>query len=102
MLEQLKKEQAEELEKVQRHLEAAEQGLRELEDNLRVLQKASTTCDSDIMTEVRAHQENNTRMQITVSLFTRLIFFLTRLFSIHPSLAAAAEVRVHSTGGTDR
>lgn len=61
MLEQLKKEQADELEKVQRHLEVAEQGLRGLEDNLRVLQKASAAADSEIMTEVRAHQVNNTR-----------------------------------------
>lgn len=61
LLEQLKKEHAEELEKVQRHLEAAEQGLRELEDNLRVLQKASAAADSEIVTEVRAHQVNSTR-----------------------------------------
>lgn len=61
MLEQLKKEQAEELEKAQRHLEAAQQGLRQMEDNLRVLQEAGAAADSQILTEVRAHQENNTR-----------------------------------------
>lgn len=72
MLEQLKKEQAEELEKVQRHLEAAELGLRELENNLRVLQKASTAADSEIMTEVRAHQENNTRLNLNTD--NRLIY----------------------------
>lgn len=60
MLEQLEKEQAEELEKVQRHLEAAEQALRELGDNLRVLQKASSAADGEMMTEVRARQENRT------------------------------------------
>lgn len=51
-LERLKKEQVEELEKVQRHLEAAELGQRELEENLRVLQQASTAADSVIVTEV--------------------------------------------------
>lgn len=50
--ERLKKEQVEELEKVQRHLEAAELGQRELEENLRVLQQASTAADSVIVTEV--------------------------------------------------
>lgn len=60
LLEQLKKEQAEELGKVQRHLEAAEQGVTALEENLRVLQKASAAADSELMAEVRAHQENNT------------------------------------------
>lgn len=52
LLERLKKEQVEELEKVQRHLEAAELGQRELEENLRVLQEASTAADSVIVTEV--------------------------------------------------
>lgn len=52
LLERLKKEQVEELEKVQRHLEAAELGQRELEENLRVLQQACTAADSVIVTEV--------------------------------------------------
>lgn len=52
LLERLKKEQVEELEKVQRHLEAAELGQRELEENLRVLEQASTAADSVIVTEV--------------------------------------------------
>lgn len=52
LLERLKKEQVEELEKVQRHVEAAELGQRELEENLRVLQQASTAADSMIVTEV--------------------------------------------------
>lgn len=52
LLERLKKEQVEELEKVQRHLEAAELGQQELEENLRVLQQASTAADSVIVTEV--------------------------------------------------
>lgn len=60
LLQRLKKEQVEELEKVQRHLEAAELGQRELEDNLRVLQQASAAADSVIVTEVRAHQALNT------------------------------------------
>lgn len=55
MLERLKKEQVEELEKVQRHLEAAELGQRELEDNLRVLQQASAAADSVVVTEVTRH-----------------------------------------------
>lgn len=72
LLEQLKREQAEELEKVQRHRDAAELGLRELENNLRILQKARTAADSEIMTEVRAHRENNTRLNLNTE--NRLIY----------------------------
>lgn len=53
MLEQLRKEQQEELEKVQRHLEAAEMAVRELEENLRVLQKANAATENVVLTEVR-------------------------------------------------
>lgn len=73
LLEQLKKEQMEELEKVQRHLDAAEQGLGELEDNLRVLQKANTEAGSEIIPEVRAHQEDHTR-RLNLNTENRFIF----------------------------
>lgn len=63
LLERLKKEQVEELEKVQRHLEAAELGQRELEENLRVLQQASTAAESVIVTEVA--RRISIRIQIT-------------------------------------
>ncbi|XP_029297245.1 tripartite motif containing 105 isoform X2 [Cottoperca gobio] len=51
-LEQLRREQEEELEKVQRHLEVMELAVRELEDNMRVLQQASTDTDNIILTEL--------------------------------------------------
>lgn len=54
LLEQLRKEQAEELEKVQRHLEAAELAKREVEENIRVLQKASDAAENTLLTEVKA------------------------------------------------
>ncbi|KAF7227961.1 transcript variant X2 [Nothobranchius furzeri] len=41
MLEQLRREQEEELQKVQRHLEASELSVRELENNIRLLQQAN-------------------------------------------------------------
>ncbi|XP_076594436.1 tripartite motif containing 105 isoform X2 [Chaetodon auriga] len=53
VLEQLRREQEEELEKVQRHLEAVELAVRELEDNLRALQQASTATECVVLTEVR-------------------------------------------------
>uniref|UniRef100_A0A1A7YZF7 Tripartite motif containing 105 n=1 Tax=Iconisemion striatum TaxID=60296 RepID=A0A1A7YZF7_9TELE len=43
MLEQLRREQEEELQKVQRYLEASELSLRELENNIRLLQQANGT-----------------------------------------------------------
>lgn len=54
VLEQLRREQEEELEKVQRHLEAVELAVRELEDNLRVLKQASAATESVVLTEVRS------------------------------------------------
>lgn len=53
MLEQLRREQEEELEKVQRHLEAVELAVRELEDNMRALRQASAATQSVVLTEVR-------------------------------------------------
>lgn len=53
MLEQLRREQEEELEKVQRHLEAVKLAVRELEDNMRVLKQASANTESVVLTEVR-------------------------------------------------
>ena len=79
LLGQLAKEQAEELEKVQRHLEAAQQGLREQEENLRVLQKVSTAGDTQIMIEVRAHQENNPPRQ-NLNTDNSLIYIPDRFF----------------------
>ncbi|XP_070819588.1 tripartite motif containing 105 isoform X1 [Chaetodon trifascialis] len=52
VLEQLRREQEEELEKVQRHLEAVELAVRELEDNLRVLKQASAATESVVLTEL--------------------------------------------------
>lgn len=54
MLEQLRKEQEEELEKVQHHLEAAELAMRDLEDNMRALQQASADTENVVLTEVRS------------------------------------------------
>ncbi|XP_074530265.1 tripartite motif containing 105 [Halichoeres trimaculatus] len=52
MLEQLRREQEEELEKVQHHLEAIEVALRELEENMRVLQQASADTENVVVTEL--------------------------------------------------
>ncbi|XP_061582194.1 tripartite motif containing 105 [Cololabis saira] len=52
MLEQLRREREEELEKVRRHLEASELAVRELEDNMRVLQQFSTAMDSIMPAEL--------------------------------------------------
>lgn len=49
MLEQLRREQEEELEKVQRHLEASELAVCEVENNIQLLQQAKVT-----LTEVEA------------------------------------------------
>lgn len=54
VLELLRKEQEEELEKVQRHLEAAELAMRALEANMRALQQSSDATDCVSLTEVRA------------------------------------------------
>ncbi|XP_069553060.1 tripartite motif containing 105 [Brachyistius frenatus] len=50
LLEQLKREQEEELEKVQRHLEASELAVRQLEDNMRALGSAAP--DNIILTKL--------------------------------------------------
>ncbi|TKS72525.1 Zinc-binding protein A33 [Collichthys lucidus] len=52
MLEQLRREQEEELEKVQRHLEAVKLAVRELEDNMRALKQASANTESVVLTEL--------------------------------------------------
>ncbi|XP_041653555.1 tripartite motif containing 105 isoform X2 [Cheilinus undulatus] len=52
VLEQLRREQEEELEKVQHHLEAIELALRELEENMRVLQQASADTENVVVTEL--------------------------------------------------
>lgn len=49
LLEQLRREQEEELEKVQRHLEALELAERELDNNIQMLQQAKVT-----LTEVKS------------------------------------------------
>lgn len=56
MLEQLRREQEEELDKLQRHLEASELAVSELEANMRVLQQFSTSMDV-MQTEVSAYQQ---------------------------------------------
>lgn len=58
LLEQLRVEQEEELEKVQHHLEAVEVAVRDLEDNMRVLQKAAAVAQSAVLTEVRQGRED--------------------------------------------
>uniref|UniRef100_UPI0037E8C943 tripartite motif containing 105 n=1 Tax=Semicossyphus pulcher TaxID=241346 RepID=UPI0037E8C943 len=52
VLEQLRREQEEELGKVQHHLEAIELALRELEENMRMLQQASADTESVVVTEL--------------------------------------------------
>ncbi|XP_035506683.2 tripartite motif containing 105 [Scophthalmus maximus] len=52
MLEQLRREQEEELDKVQRHLEATKRAVRELEENMGVLQQASAATDNIVLTEL--------------------------------------------------
>ncbi|XP_028271529.1 tripartite motif containing 105 [Parambassis ranga] len=52
MLEQLRREEEEELGKVQRHLEAMDVAVKELEDNIRVLQQASAGTENMVLTEL--------------------------------------------------
>lgn len=52
VLEQLRREQEEELEKVQRHLEVVKLAVRELEENIRTLQQASTDTENIVLTEL--------------------------------------------------
>ena len=58
MLEQLRREQEDELEKIQRHREAVKLAVRELEENMRVLQQASASTENMVLTEVRAKSLN--------------------------------------------
>lgn len=53
-LEQLRREQEEELVKVQHHLEVTEQAAKELEDNIKALQEASTATQDIVLTELPA------------------------------------------------
>lgn len=46
MLEQVTREQEEQLEKVQRHLEASESAITDLEENMQVLQQFSSAMDN--------------------------------------------------------
>ncbi|XP_030252628.1 tripartite motif containing 105 [Sparus aurata] len=52
MLEQLKREQEEELEKVQHHLDAVELAVKGLEDNIRTLRQASATTENTVLSEL--------------------------------------------------
>ncbi|XP_045887535.1 tripartite motif containing 105 [Micropterus dolomieu] len=52
VLEQLMREQEEELEKVQRHLEATEVAVRELEENTRALRQASAAAENGVLAEL--------------------------------------------------
>ncbi|XP_058505212.1 tripartite motif containing 105 [Solea solea] len=56
MLEQLRREQEEELEKVQHHLEAFKLAMREVEENMRVLEEASATTENMVLTELPQRQ----------------------------------------------
>lgn len=64
-LEQLRREQEEELVKVQHHLEVTEQAAKELEDNIKALQEASTATQDIVLTEVGI--ENNVTLFILLS-----------------------------------
>lgn len=63
VLEQLRREQEEELERVQRHLEATELAVRELEENMRALQQASADTENVVLTEVRSLGQINNENQ---------------------------------------
>ncbi|KAL3972794.1 tetraspanin-8 [Sarotherodon galilaeus] len=53
-LEQLRREQEEELVKVQHHLEVTERAVKELEDNIKALQEASAATQDIVLTELPA------------------------------------------------
>lgn len=59
MLDQLRREEEEELEKVRRHLEATEQAMKELENNIKLLQQSNTT-----LAEVKASQSQIFSIQV--------------------------------------
>ncbi|XP_033948944.1 LOW QUALITY PROTEIN: tripartite motif containing 105 [Pseudochaenichthys georgianus] len=52
MLEQLRREQGEEVERVQRHMEAMELAVRQLEENMRVLHQASADNENIVLTQL--------------------------------------------------
>ncbi|KAK2849330.1 hypothetical protein Q5P01_009164 [Channa striata] len=52
VLEQLRREQGEELDKVQRHLEDVKLAVRQLEENMRMLQQASAATENNVLTEL--------------------------------------------------
>uniref|UniRef100_A0A3B4AF85 Uncharacterized protein n=1 Tax=Periophthalmus magnuspinnatus TaxID=409849 RepID=A0A3B4AF85_9GOBI len=53
-LEQLKREEQEELEKVLHHLEPTEKALKDLEENIKVLEKASSPSEQPTLTQVKS------------------------------------------------
>lgn len=55
MLEQVTREQEEQLESAQRHLEATESAIRDLEENMQVLQQFSSAMDDIEPGEVREY-----------------------------------------------
>lgn len=55
-LEQLRREEEEELEKVRRHLEATELAVRELEDGIKALQQASAATENIVLAEVSVRE----------------------------------------------
>ncbi|KAF3693746.1 Nuclear factor 7, ovary [Channa argus] len=62
MLEQLRREQGEELEKVQRHMEDIKLALRQLEENMRMLQQARATTENIVLTEFDVNAFSNKYM----------------------------------------
>lgn len=62
MLEQLKRERDEEVEKVQHHLEVTKLAVRELEESMRMLQQASGAPENIVLTEVSANLFNERRL----------------------------------------
>lgn len=64
-LEQLKREQDEELEKVQRHLEAIKLVVGELEENMGKLQQASASTENGVLTEVSSWERRQKKPNLT-------------------------------------
>ncbi|KAM7389566.1 hypothetical protein PAMP_023533 [Pampus punctatissimus] len=73
MLEQLRREEEEELEKVQRHLEATEQAVKDLEENMTVLQQACTANQNTVLVELpqlRQWTQVDVAAQFDINTFT--------------------------------
>ncbi|KAG7241876.1 hypothetical protein INR49_024846, partial [Caranx melampygus] len=65
VLEQLRREQEEELEKVERHLEAVKLAVRDLEENIRTIQQASTATENIPLTELPQLSGRQARIKLS-------------------------------------